>query len=32
MIENFNTGLLPSISRIWVSIDSELFLWNFESE
>uniref|UniRef100_A0A915EVI3 Nucleoporin Nup133/Nup155-like N-terminal domain-containing protein n=1 Tax=Ditylenchus dipsaci TaxID=166011 RepID=A0A915EVI3_9BILA len=28
---NFATGLLPTISRAWMAIDSDLFLWNFEA-
>ncbi|KAI1704219.1 nuclear pore complex protein [Ditylenchus destructor] len=27
---NFATGLLPQISRAWMAVDSDLFLWNFE--
>uniref|UniRef100_A0A183BK95 Nucleoporin_N domain-containing protein n=2 Tax=Globodera pallida TaxID=36090 RepID=A0A183BK95_GLOPA len=31
MQSNFATGLLPSIMRAWMSIDSDLYLWNFET-
>jgi hypothetical protein len=32
MQSNFSTGLLPSIMRAWMSIDSDLYLWNFENK
>nr|CAD2172980.1 unnamed protein product [Meloidogyne enterolobii] len=31
MRSNFSTGLLPSIMRAWMSIDSDLYLWNFDN-
>lgn len=32
MQSNFSIGLFPSISRAWMAIDSDLFLWNFETK
>lgn len=32
MQSNFATGIFPEISRLWVSIDSDLFLWNYENK
>ena len=27
---NCNMGLFPEISRAWLSIDSDIFVWNYE--
>lgn len=32
MKSNVSMGLFPEISRIWMTIDSDLFLWNSETK